>query len=152
MDKGDLGEVLAGAGVTRATVFGFADEMRVGLRGTVRRVWGRRGVKAVCEWMYPFCVVDGRRGRLLWSWIDSMKSACIAKAVKGLEHVSEVEALVCDGPRGHRGRLLEGGLPTVVSSPYSPEFNPAERMFEEVRRWVRGEAGSMGASRRRSRR
>ena len=111
MDKGDLGEVLAGAGVTRATV---------------------------CVWMYPFCVVDGRRGRPLWSRIDSMKSEGIAKAVKGLEHVTVVEALVCDGPRGHRGRLLEGGLPTVVSSPYSPELNPAERVFEEVRRWVEG--------------
>ena len=28
-----------------STVLGFADEMRVGLRGTVRRVRGRRGVK-----------------------------------------------------------------------------------------------------------
>ena len=46
--KGGLGEALAGAGVTRETVFGFADEMRVSLRGTVRRLWGRRGVK-VCK-------------------------------------------------------------------------------------------------------
>ena len=36
---------LAGAGVSSDTAFGFADEMRVGLRGMVRRVWGRRGVK-----------------------------------------------------------------------------------------------------------
>jgi hypothetical protein len=31
--------------VNADAAFGFADEMRVGLRGTVRRVWGRRGVK-----------------------------------------------------------------------------------------------------------
>ena len=71
------------------TAFGFADEMRVGLRGMVRRVWGRRGVKVhqrvqmVYKWMYLFLVVDVRRGRLLWSWIDSMRSAAIAAAVGG---------------------------------------------------------------------
>ena len=145
MEKGGLGEALAGAGVTREMVFGLADEMRVGLRGTVRRVWGRRGVKVrqrvqtVYEWMYLFCVVDGRRGRLLWSWIDSMKSACTAEAVNGLKHGTKVGALVWDGARGHRSRLMEVvGLPTVVQPAYSPELNPAERVFEEVRRWVEG--------------
>ena len=29
-------------------------------------------------------------------------------------------------------------LPTVVQSGYSPELNPAERVFEEVRRWAEG--------------
>ena len=62
LEKGGLGEALAGAGVTTETVLGFADEMRVGLRGMVRS-WGRRGVKRlqlVYEWRYLFCVVDGR--------------------------------------------------------------------------------------------
>ena len=30
------------------------------------------------------------------------------------------------------------GLPTVVQRAYSPEPNPAERVFEETRRWVEG--------------
>ena len=91
MEKGGLGRCLLRAGVRPGTVIGFADEMRVGLRGTARRVWGRRGVKVsqrvqtVCEWMYLFCVVDGRLGSLLWSWIDSMKSDRIAAAVNGLK-------------------------------------------------------------------
>lgn len=131
--------------MTSETVFGFADEMRVGLRGMVRRVWGRRGVKVrqrvqlVYEWMYLFLVVDGRRGRLLWSWIDSMKSERIAAAVNGLRQQTNVGALVWDGARGHRSELVESmGLPTIVQPPYSPELNPAERVFEEVRRWVEG--------------
>lgn len=131
--------------MSRETVLGFADEMRVGLRGTVRRVWGRRRVKVrkrvqtVYEWMYLFCVVDGRRGKLLWSWIDSMKSDRIAAAVNGLKRGTDMEALVWDGARGHRSRLVEVvGLPTVVQPAYSPELNPAERVFEEARRWVEG--------------
>ena len=131
--------------MTSGTEFGFADEMRVGLRGMVRRVWGRRGVKVVqrvqlvYRWMYLFLVVDGRRGRLLWPWIDSMKSEAIASAVSGLRHQTDVEALVWDGARGHRGEKVESvGMPTIVQPPYSPELNPAERVFEEVRRWVEG--------------
>ena len=42
-----LSRCLAEAGVSSDTAFGFADEMRVGLRGMVRRAWGRRGVKVV---------------------------------------------------------------------------------------------------------
>ena len=50
-----------------------------------------------------------------------------------------MEALVWDGARGHRSRLVETvGLPTVVQPAYSPELNPAERVFEEARRWVEG--------------
>ena len=131
--------------MTSETVLGFADEMRVGLRGMVRRVWGRRGVKVrqrvqlVYEWMYLFLVVDGRRGKLLWTWTDSMKSERTAAAVNGLKHQTDVGALVWDGAHGHRSELVESvGVPTIVQPPYSPELNPAERVFEEVRRCVEG--------------
>ena len=30
------------------------------------------------------------------------------------------------------------GLPLIGLPPYSPELNPAERVFEEVRGWVEG--------------
>ena len=113
--------------MTSETVLGFADEMRVGLRGMVRRVWGRRGVKVnqrvqlVYEWKYLFLVVDGRRGKLLWTWTDSMKSERIAAAVNGLKHQTDVGALVWDGARGHRSKLVKSvGLPTIVQPPYSP--------------------------------
>ena len=145
MEKGGFSCALAGAGVSSDTAFGFADEMRVGLRGMVGRVWGRRGVKVhqrvqmVYKWTYLFLVVDVRRSRLLWSWIDSMRSAAIAAAVDGLKHHSDIEALVWDGARGHRGEMVRSvGLATIIQPPYSPELNPAERVFQEVRRWVEG--------------
>ena len=105
-----MGQSLAGAGVTSETVFSFADEMRVGLRGMVRRVWGLRGVKMhqrvqmVYEWLYLFLMVDAARGRLVWSWIDSMKSERIASAVNGLKHHTDVGALVWDGARDTAAR------------------------------------------------
>tara|TARA_Y100000310_G_scaffold216932_1_gene218017 strand:- start:21 stop:527 length:507 start_codon:yes stop_codon:yes gene_type:complete len=119
--------------------------MRVGLRGMVRRVWGRRGVKVrqrlqlVYEWRYLFLVVDGRKGTLHWAWIDSMKAEMVGAAVNGLKQQTEVAALVWDGAPSHRDQRVHGlGLPLIALPPYSPELNPAERVFEEVRRWIEG--------------
>lgn len=111
----------------------------------VRRVWGRRGVKVhqrlqlVYEWQYLFLVVDGRRGTLHWCWIDSMKAEMVGAAVNGLQQHTEVAAVVWDGAPSHRDQgVRELGLPLIVLPPYSPELNPAERVFEEVRRWIEG--------------
>ena len=146
VEKGGLGRCLRRAGVSRGTLIGFADEMRVGLRGMVRRVWGVRGLKVVqrlqlvYEWRYLFLVVDFVRGKLEWAWMDSMKSETVARAVVGMKRHTQVRALVWDGARSHRSELVRSvvGVKTIVQPAYSPELNPAERVFEEVRRWVEG--------------
>ena len=124
---------------------GFADELRVGLRGMVRRVWGRRGVKVhqrlqlTYEWRYLFLVVDGQTGRLDWCWLDSMGGDEILAAVGGLQRATDLAAVVWDGAQSHRDRRLATvGLPLIALPPYSPELNPAERVFEELRRRVEG--------------
>ena len=71
MEKGGLCEALGSAGVTKETALGFADEMRVGLRGMVRRVWGRRGVKCVSECRR--CTSGGTCS--VW-WTDAEGSCC----------------------------------------------------------------------------
>lgn len=131
--------------MTGASAFGFADEMRVGLRGMVRRVWGRRGVK-VCqpiqlayEWRYLFLVVDVQAGRLHWCWLESMAADELLAVVGGLQRAELVSALVWDGAPSHRdGDVLSLGLPLIGLPAYSPELNPAERVFEELRRQVEG--------------
>ena len=144
--KGGLGRSLRRAGVRPGTLIGFADEMRVGLRGMVRRVWGVRGLKVVqslqlrYEWKYLFLVVDFARGKLEWTWMDSMKSETVVRAVLGMKRYTQVRALVWDGARSHRSELVRNvvEVKTVVQPAYSPKLNPAERVFEEVRRWVEG--------------
>ncbi len=126
--------------MTLQTPFGFADEMRVGLRGLGTS--GREGaatLQLVYEWLYLFVVVDGQKGKLYWSWIDSMRGDMTAAAVNGLRQQTEIAAVVWDGAAGHRGELVRGmGLPLIGLPPYSPELNPAERVFQEVRRWIEG--------------
>ena len=131
--------------MTPQTPLGFADEMRIGLRGMVRRVWGRRGVKVrqrlqlVYKWLYLFVVVDVGKGKLYWTWITSMKAEMMKAVVRGLKHQTKVGAVVWDGAPGHRDQgVQELGMPLIGLPPYSPELNPAERVFEEVRRWIEG--------------
>jgi transposase len=39
----------------------------------------------------------------------------------------------------HKGKVVgEVGLRRLYQPPYSPELNPAERVFAEVQRWVEG--------------
>lgn len=131
--------------MTAATPFGFADELRVGLRGTVRRVWGRRGVKVhqrlqlSYAWRYLFLVVDGRAGKVYWCWLASLAAEEVLAAVGGLQQTEAVAALVWDGAPSHRAASVRAlGLPLIDLPAYSPELNPAERLFQELRRAIEG--------------
>ena len=131
--------------MTQQTALAFGDEMRVGLCGQVRRVWAPRGVKVRQrvqmrrEWRYLALAVDGVRGTLRWCWIASMKGPAIAEAVASWQ-AQGVEAVVWDGASGHRApEVRRVGLTLVQQPPYAPELQPAERVFEELRRVVAGQ-------------
>lgn len=127
--------------MTRGGTLLYADELRLGLRGQVRRVLAPRGVKVVqrlqieYRWRYLLLGVDPQTGRLTWRWLERLRQ----------EHLKPVlaewapTAVVWDGAGAHRGtQLRELSAARVFLPPYSPELNPAERVFEEVRRRVEG--------------
>ncbi|MCI0351797.1 MAG: hypothetical protein L0Z53_20445 [Acidobacteriales bacterium] len=117
------------------------DEMRLGLQGRVRRVWASRGVKVVqkvqfvFQWTYLLLGVNPVTGRLIWSWIDSMKQVDLRPALA----TWSIDAAIWDSASSHRGKQV-GQLPfkRIFQPAYSPELNPAERIFEELRRVVEG--------------
>jgi hypothetical protein len=118
--------------------------MRVGLLGQVRRRWAPRGVKIRQRvqfgrvWRYVALAVDGLGGRLTWTWIENMKGESIAQAVRAWKS-ADVEAVVWDRAGGHRTRSVhEGGVILVEQPAGSPELNPPERVFEELRRRIEG--------------
>lgn len=118
--------------------------MRVGLIGQVRRVWAPRGVKVVQpveykrEWAYLNLAVNGLTGQLRWDWTENMRSASIAPVVK--QWATEgLTVLVWDRARGHRGEAYNDvPVKLIEQPPYSPELNPAERVFEYLRSKVEG--------------
>jgi hypothetical protein len=130
--------------VTAATALAWADEMRLGLHGRVRRVWAPRGVKVrqrvqlVYEWRYLALAVDVTAGRLWWQWTTSMRKEAIAPVVAAWQEAG-IAALVWDGAPAHRARLVrEVGVALVIQPAAAPELNPVERVFQELRRAVEG--------------
>jgi len=119
----------------------FSDEMRFGLWGQVRRRWGLRGVKIIQPkqiefvWRYLVLAVDVVHLDLKWTWSERMNQACL----KPIFEQWALETVIWDGASSHRGQDI-GQLPMnrIFLPPYSPELNPAERIFEEVRRETEG--------------
>ena len=134
---------LVEAGVTRDAGIVLADELRLGLRGQVRRVLAPRGAKVVqrlqlrYRWAYLPLAVDPRAGTLRWRWLERCRAAPIREALAAWAP----DAVVWDGHGAHTAKLL-ADLPVarVRLPPYSPELNPAERVFQELRRRVEGRA------------
>src|SRR5947207_1351677 len=107
VEKRGLTAALATVGLRPSSVVGFADELRLGLRGTTRRVWGRRGVKVRqrlqlrYDWCYLVLAVDARAGTLWWGWVPTMRAQELPPLLGWLRD-SGVAALVWDGAPSHR--------------------------------------------------
>jgi hypothetical protein len=121
----------------------WADEMRLGLHGQVRRRWTPRGVKLRLPvqvryvWRYLALALEPT-GRLRWRWLERCRKEPVAETLAAWR-ADGVGALVWDNAPSHTAKLVRGvGLPLVALPPYSPELNPAERVFQELRRAVEG--------------
>jgi hypothetical protein len=144
LEKGGLTAQLAEAGCTNAEGLYWGDEMRVGLIGQVRRVWAPRGVKITQavefkhEWAYLNLAINGLEGKLHWDWTSNMKGVSIAPVVQGWA-TQNVQVLVWDRAPGHHGKAYRDvQVKLIEQPPYSPELNPAERIFEHLRAKIEG--------------
>ena len=141
MEKGGLTAALGEAGLSAGDAVLVADELRLGLHGHVRRVLAPKGVRVVqrrqiaYRWTYLLLGVDPRSGQVRWRWLDRFRQ----ETLKPVLAEWRLAAVLWDGAGAHRGKTLRG-LPTrrLFLPPYAPELNPAERVFQEIRRRVEG--------------
>lgn len=111
----------------------------------VRRSWAMIGERAVLQHQqafanrYLFSAVSPLTGEdfhLLG--IDEMDTAAEAVFLKELKkrHPDQHVFVVLDNAPCHRPKMLHRipGLTLIYLPSYSPELNPAERFFEEIRR------------------
>jgi hypothetical protein len=141
--KRGLTTALAAGGVQAGHVVAWADEMRLGLHGQVRRRWVPRGVKLRLPvemryvWRYLALAVTPA-GQVRWRWLERFRKEPIAETVTAWR-TAGIAALVWDNAPSHTAKLVQAvGVPLIALPPYSPELNPAERVFEELRRAVEG--------------
>jgi hypothetical protein len=144
LEKRGLSAQLKEADVIESQGIYWSDEMRVGLIGQVRRVWASPGVKVVqkVEYKYDYSylnlAVNALSGELLWQWSENMQSISIASVVKEWA-AHKVQCLIWDRARGHRGpAYTDINIQRIEQPPYSPELNPAERVFQYLRDKIEG--------------
>lgn len=146
MEKGGLSGRLAEEGIAvdnEAKVW-WADEMRLGLISQVRKRWAPIGIKIIqkiqisYKYTYLHLAVDVIKGTITWIWAENMKQESVVNAVTKWQE-SGVEAIIWDGAPSHRSHNVKTVGPVlIIQPPYAPELNPAERIFEEIRREVEG--------------
>jgi transposase len=118
-----------------------ADELRRGLHGRTRRVLAPKGGKAVQRgqveyaWRSLLLAVAPLSGALHGAWSARMRQ----EQVRPVLAEGELECVVWEGAASHKGKqVTELQMKRVPLPPSSPELNPAERIFEELRARLEG--------------
>lgn len=118
------------------------DEHRVGLKPILRRVWARRGerpqamVRPRYEWEYVYGFVQPATGATEWLLLPTVNIAVFTLALAHFAQAVGAGAdkqivLVLDRAGWHQSPqvVVPPGLHLVPLPPYSPELQPAERLW-----------------------
>lgn len=119
--------------------------MRYGLISNFRRSWSKVGVRTIIDSQqsfdnrYLFSAVAPLSGESFHlSRIDGFDSEAAHTFLRELKkkHPHTLVILVWDNAPCHRPKIHREipGLIVLFLPPYSPELNPAERFFEEIRK------------------
>jgi transposase len=138
--KDGFGARLKRAQCERAWAF---DEGRFGLKVWFRRRWRPRGVRPpwIVEdqdaWRWLSATVEPATGERFFLLLPGMDSACLQVFLDAFRQHAGTEriGLVLDGSGAHGAKAVgwpEGIVPLTLP-PYSPELNPVELVFRQLR-------------------
>jgi hypothetical protein len=138
-----LAEEVAAFAVSRPLRLMFQDEARFGRISDVRHCWDKKPhrpmVRAMVTQQYTYAYgavspVDGRFDSLILPWVsgDCMQLFLDEVATR---YPDENIVMVLDGAGWHKNQAIElaENLRTVFLPPYSPELNPQEHIWDELR-------------------
>lgn len=127
------------------TVLYFLDEMRYGLISNYRRSWSKKGKRAIVKNQMEFksgylysaiAPLTGETEHLIgFSNIDSITTEVFLEELKK-KHPNEHLIIIWDRAPFHRKKSLAEieGISIIELPAYSPQLNPVERFFEELRK------------------
>lgn len=120
------------------------DEARFGQKGTLTRVWARKGSRPTAvrqtryEWLYLYAAVEPATGESVALQAPSINAGTmevflgmLSRTLKKRDHA----IVIMDQAGWHRAHAL--GVPDNITilylPPYSPELNPIERLWGYMR-------------------
>jgi transposase len=121
----------------------FTDEARFGRINRPRPCWAPIGIRPevasqlIREYIYLYGAVCPKDGTCVYLIMPTSNTACfqIFLNVLSRKFARQDILLVLDGAPNHRGKEL--ALPNNISllflPPYSPELNPKENLWDEIR-------------------
>jgi len=121
----------------------FQDEARFGCISDPRRCWSPKGIRPIVgahlirQYTYVFAAVsphDGVMDSLVLPFVNAqVMSIFLAEVAE--RHPDEYVVMVLDGAGWHQAIELDipENMQLVRLPPYSPELNPAEHLWEEIR-------------------
>lgn len=123
----------------------FSDEMRYGLISNYRRSWSPVGVRTIIDNQQAFsnrylfsavAPLSGESFHLLG--LEENTSAMMAIFFDEFEknYPNKQIVVVFDNAPSHRSKIVRARkrITCIFLPPYSPELNPTERFFEEIRK------------------
>ena len=123
----------------------FLDEMRYGLISNYRRSWSKKGKRVVIKNQMEFssaylysaiAPLTAETEHLIgFSKADSTTTEIFLKELKK-KHPNEQLMVIWDNAPFHKKKTLADieGLSILALPTYSPQLNPVERFFEELRK------------------
>jgi transposase len=121
----------------------FQDEARFGRIADVRRCWCPKPLRPVCQAMltqdytYAYAAVSVLEGELDTLILPRVNGACMQRFLEEVarRHPDDRLVMVLDGAGWHSSRSLRlpNNLRLMPLPPYSPELNPVEHLWDELR-------------------
>jgi len=115
--------------------------MRVGTRTDLGRKWAPRGVRPVgrqkigYQYVYLYVSIKPFTGEVFAMFLPRLNKQCFNLFVgERSKELSEKTLLIMDGAGAHRLSEENPLLELSKLPAYSPELNPVERFFQELRR------------------
>jgi transposase len=122
----------------------FQDEARFGRMSDPRACWAPApnrpmvSLALIREFRYEYAAVSPLSGDLDYMTSEKMDTESMSRFLKQVSetHQQDFIVIVLDGAPSHQGKKLEvpENISLVFLPPYSPELNPAERLWNVLRR------------------
>jgi transposase-like protein len=136
----------------------FQDEARFGRLSDPRKCWAPAPLRPVVpvalvrEYTYAYAAVTPADGALDWMLAPKMNTINMSAFLNHVSqrHPDDFVVMVLDGASSHRSQDLRvpKNMATLRLPPYSPELNPAERLWDDIREkeFANRVFGSLGAA------